>query len=104
MKLYHCTNTYFEEIDLNKSKPNKDFGKAFYLSANSSEVEPIGKAKVLLEGGEKTMLTFDFDENHLSDGSLKVKIFEGYSEEWVEFIFANRDFKQEFLFLNSWKN
>lgn len=35
MKLYHCTNVSFDVIDLTKSKPNKDFGCAFYVSANS---------------------------------------------------------------------
>ena len=34
MKLYHGTNVEFEQIDLLKSKPNKDFGRGFYLSAN----------------------------------------------------------------------
>ena len=34
MILYHGTNVAFDSIDLNKSKPNKDFGKGFYLSAD----------------------------------------------------------------------
>ena len=32
MILYHGTNLDFGEIDLLKSKPNKDFGQGFYLS------------------------------------------------------------------------
>ena len=32
MILYHGTNAEFGEIDLCKSKPNKDFGQGFYLS------------------------------------------------------------------------
>ena len=32
MILYHGTNADFDEIDLLKSKPNKDFGQGFYLS------------------------------------------------------------------------
>ena len=34
MILYHGTNITFETIDLKKSKPNKDFGQGFYLSAD----------------------------------------------------------------------
>lgn len=34
MKLYHGTNTDFNHIDIDKSKPNKDFGRGFYLSAD----------------------------------------------------------------------
>lgn len=32
MKLYHGSTVNIEKIDLDKSKPNKDFGRAFYLS------------------------------------------------------------------------
>ncbi len=32
MILYHGSNMIIEHIDLDKSKPNKDFGKGFYLS------------------------------------------------------------------------
>lgn len=32
MILYHGSNVEFVEIDLMKSKPNKDFGQGFYLS------------------------------------------------------------------------
>ena len=31
MKLYHGSTIDITEIDISKSKPNKDFGKAFYL-------------------------------------------------------------------------
>ena len=34
MKLYHGTNRDFDRIDLMKSKPNKDFGRGFYLSTD----------------------------------------------------------------------
>ncbi len=32
MKLYHGTNIDFTQIDLRKTKPNKDFGRGFYLT------------------------------------------------------------------------
>ena len=85
MKLYHCSNMDFDKIDLSKSKPNKDFGRAFYLSEHADEIKPVGKAKVLLHGGEFTMLEYEFDEKLLSDGTLMV----------LRFV-ANRDFKQNF--------
>lgn len=96
MKLYHSSNCDFQTVDLEASKPNKDFGKAFYVSENATEIEPVGKAKVLLQGGKYALHTFDFDDKCLTDGSLKVKKFEGYTKEWAEFIFANRDHKQDF--------
>ena len=35
--------------------------------------------------------TFVFDESHLDDGSLRVMRFEGYSKEWADFVFLNRN-------------
>lgn len=32
MRLFHGTNIDFKEIDFQKCKPNKDFGKGFYLT------------------------------------------------------------------------
>ena len=96
MRLYHSSNTDFEVIDLSSSKPNKDFGRAFYVSENSDEIAPVGRAKVILQGGEFTMLSYDFDGSLLTDGSLKALRFNGYTKEWAEFVFANRDFTQDF--------
>ncbi len=79
MILYHSTNIDFDAIDLAMSKPNKDFGKAFYLSAIASEIEPVGKAKVILQGGKLVMKKYEFNESLLTDGSFNVKVFEGYS-------------------------
>ena len=32
MRLYHGSNTAFREIDLSFCRPNKDFGRGFYLT------------------------------------------------------------------------
>ena len=37
MILYHGTTVDIDHIDLMKSKPNKDFGRAFYLSENYNQ-------------------------------------------------------------------
>ena len=46
MKLYHGTNRDFEKIDLQKSKPNKDFGRGFYLSADYEQALSMAQVKV----------------------------------------------------------
>ncbi len=43
MRLYHGSNTHIDEIDLAKSKPNKDFGKGFYLSASYQQAMEMAK-------------------------------------------------------------
>lgn len=94
MLLYHGSNIVIEEIDLAKSRPNKDFGKAFYLSADKKQAEEMAKFKVLTSGGEETVTIFEFDELHLQD--ISIKRFESYSEEWAGFVYNNRDEKQDF--------
>lgn len=47
MILYHGTNTDFSQVDLKKSKPNKDFGQGFYLSADYDQAMAIKLLKRL---------------------------------------------------------
>ena len=37
MKLYHGSTTDIKQIELAKSKPNKDFGRAYYLSDDKQQ-------------------------------------------------------------------
>lgn len=94
MLLYHGSNTTIEDIDLSKSRPYKDFGRAFYLSDNRSQAEEMAHFKVMIGGGSKKITVFEFDKSSLSN--LKVKRFEEYTEEWAEFVYNNRDEKQNF--------
>ena len=45
MILYHGSFAEIEEIDLTLSKPNKDFGKGFYLSDNFEQAFEMAKYK-----------------------------------------------------------
>lgn len=93
MQLYHGSTVNIESIDLLKSRPNKDFGKGFYLSADYQQALRMGEFKALTEGGEPVMNTYLFDENVLTAGELKVLTFDGYTREWADFIFLNRNNK-----------
>ena len=46
MKLYHGSTTDIAKIDLAMSKPNKDFGKAFYLSEDMHQAPGTGDGTV----------------------------------------------------------
>lgn len=91
MKLFHGTNIDFDNIDLKMSKPNKDFGQGFYLSDTRQQAEELAMARVELTGGNPVVIEYDFDEELLHDKSLKVKLFEEYTEDWANFILANRN-------------
>jgi len=94
MILYHGSNMEISEIDLAKSRPYKDFGKAFYLSADKQQALSMARFKALTVGGEEKVTIFDFDENNVSD--LKIKKFDSYSQEWADFVFNNRDERQNY--------
>ena len=92
MILYHGSNVNIEVPNLSKSKPYKDFGKGFYLSADKNQALRMAEQKTLqLLIGEPIVSEFEFDETLLQGNELKVKIFEDYSVEWANFILQNRD-------------
>jgi len=91
MKLYHGSTTDIDRIDLQKSRPNKDFGRGFYLSADQQQAWRMGEFKALTEGGTPVLNTYLFDEQVLTSGELHILTFEGYTREWADFIFLNRN-------------
>lgn len=97
MILYHGSNIMIDVIDLTKSKRYKDFGQAFYLSAEEEQARKMANAKVVQFGGEESITPFDFDESCFASNELQVKCFTEYSREWAEFVFNNRDENQDYL-------
>ena len=90
MILYHGTNMAFSEIDLSRSKPNKDFGRGFYLSADCNQAMEMASTKVdQLGTGKPTVIEYEVDETHM--GEMRVLRFDSYSEEWAKFIILNRN-------------
>lgn len=91
MILYHGTNIDFDEIDLKKSRLDKDFGRGFYLTNIRKQAEQMAVRRCEFSGwGTPVIQKYEFDESLLHDGSLKVKIFDGVSVEWALFILQNR--------------
>lgn len=91
MILYHGSNMAIDRIDLDRSKPNKDFGKGFYLSENETQAMEMATFKTMQLGGEAIVTKFEFDETAMRSHVLRIKVFENYSEEWADFVFANRE-------------
>ena len=93
MTLYHGSNVVIDEIDLSKSRKGKDFGCGFYLNADKNQAMEmaIRTSRRMMEG-TPVLNTYKFDENilNIKDTPLAIKIFDGYSIEWAEFIMMNR--------------
>lgn len=85
MKLYHGTNIDFEKIDIDKSKPNKDFGRVFYLSADYEQAMNMANIKFeQMEIGSPLVQEYFVDEIEMQ--KLKSLIFYDYTEEWEDLL------------------
>ena len=49
MKLYHGSTVEISHVDLAKSKPNKDFGRAFYLSEDKHQALEMAQFRAEFE-------------------------------------------------------
>lgn len=95
MTLYHGTNEDIGVIDLTKGLRYKDFGKGFYLTPDKTTAIRMAMKKARLFGGTAMLITYELDEAALRS-DLKVKVFpEKASVEWLIFVDANRDRKNE---------
>ena len=91
IKLYHGTNVDFMKVDFTKCRPNKDFGRGFYLTDLPSQALLMAQRKCELDGyGTPIVQIYEFNDSCLTDDSLRVLIFDKVSEEWASFILSNR--------------
>lgn len=107
--LFHGTTYDISELDTERGRGYKDFGKGFYATSVKSHAESIARRnKRILEIRESKMrqrdpeykartfqayrYNLEFDDRCIDDpGNLKIKIFEEANREWVRFILMNRD-------------
>lgn len=97
MRLYHGTNVDFNVIDIEKSQKHKDFGQGFYLTDIFTQAEELAKKKARLFGGKPIVQVYEFDESSLTSPDLNVRIFTEPNGEWAEFIFNNRNKRNEYF-------
>lgn len=65
IRLYHGSNIVIEEIDLQKTRPYKDFGRGFYLTSMKEQAQKMAQRVS--------------------------RIFEEPSKEWALFVINNRN-------------
>lgn len=94
MILYHGSNVDIQKIDLAKCKPNKDFGRGFYLTTTKEQAERMAQRVSRMFAGNLYLNIYTFDESLLDSSELKIRQFEKPSEEWAKFVIANRNYKR----------
>lgn len=88
MKLYHGSTVDIQQIDLAKSKPNKDFGRAFYLSDDEQQALEMAQFRAEFEDTAPVVNVYDFDETLFRQ--FRYKRFEKYTEDWAHFVYNHR--------------
>lgn len=88
MKLYHGSNSAFARVDLRLCRPNKDFGRGFYLTPNRGDAGRMAWRTARRYGGVPHVLSFDLDESRLVD--VPVRRFSCQDVAWAMFVMANR--------------
>jgi hypothetical protein len=91
MKVYHGSYTEIIEIDLSKSRDNRDFGKGFYVTNIRSQAEYWATRIGKLHNTEGVVTEFTFYDNAFTHWEMKVLRFDGYTEAWLDFVVKNRD-------------
>ena len=89
--LFHGSNVRITKIDLNQCNPYKDFGQAFYLTTEKDQAMEVALARVDIFGGDPIVNAYRFEEQLLKGGALSFKSFDGYTEEWADFVYQHRD-------------
>lgn len=89
--LYHGSNMVIESIDLEKTRPYKDFGRGFYLTALKEQAEKMAQRVSRIYGGNPYVTEYVFHDEKLSESGLNVRVFNKPTKEWALFVINNRD-------------
>lgn len=73
MKLYHGSTQEIVQIDLMCSKPNKDFGRGFYLSDNEQQAMELAQYKSEQLDLKPVVNIYEFDESVLLNADLHLE-------------------------------
>jgi hypothetical protein len=91
MKVYHGSDTLVSVIDLQKCKPNRDFGRGFYVTKLRSQAESMAKRVTKYSKKIPVVTEYEFDEYAYQDDDLNVLRFDTYNEDWLNFVVLNRN-------------
>jgi len=91
MQVYHGSYTKIDKIDLSQCIPNKDFGQGFYVTKFRHHAENWAKVIGRRHQTEGIVTEFVFYDSPFTERLCKVKHFDEYNEEWLDFVVINRN-------------
>lgn len=81
MLVYHTSDIHIDTPDVIHSRDALDFGKGFYVTKLRKQAEKYAE-RFLRAGKESFINIFEYSP----DSDLRIKIFDCYNEEWLDFV------------------
>ena len=92
MKVYHGSYIKIDKINLSLCRPNRDFGCGFYVTKFLHHAENWSININRRHKKSKAVVSeFEYNDNAFTQSICKIKHFEAYNEEWLDFVVLNRD-------------
>ncbi|MCL2086986.1 MAG: DUF3990 domain-containing protein [Oscillospiraceae bacterium] len=85
MLVYHGSYLAIPKPILSYGRFNLDFGKGFYVTTLKEQSEKWAERRSILKNKKPIVSVYEFD-----DSELNVLYFDGYTEEWLDFVVKNR--------------
>ena len=88
--VYHGSYVKVDEVDFSFCQIKRDFGRGFYLTNIRSQAEYWATRKGKQHKTQGVVTEFGVHDELIRTLKLKVLRFDGYIEEWLDFIVLNR--------------
>ena len=92
MLVYHSSDQRFTSPDVLHSRNALDFGKGFYVTRFKEQAEKYAQ-RFIRAGNNAYLHIFDYTP----DASLKIKEFNAYDADWLDFVCSCRSGKSDYL-------
>lgn len=90
MKLYHGGSHIIKTPEIREPERTLDFGRGFYTTTSYQQAENLVRNRIIRKKWPHGYVnTYMFDVER-AKAILKIKQFEGPTEEWVDFVLQNR--------------
>lgn len=86
MLVYHGSYIEVSRPDVNFGRTNLDFGKGFYVTTLQAQAEKWSRRRAKIENKKPVVNAYE-----LSIEELRILSFDGYIEDWLDFIVSNRN-------------
>ncbi len=91
MKLYHGSTVTVKHPSLRPGRANTDFGKGFYTTTDFEQAARWAHIRRERAHSEEAIVSvYEVDDNILLSKDLHIMEYHGATEEWLNFVVANR--------------